>query len=498
MKNHWLLFLVFIFSVTVSVDVQRTGLGTFEQPLLIGTYGLSLSDTAWPPLLRNLAFSVRVLVALLSDLYSPLGLGHRLPFILLGQTLCCAGFLACALYPPYPGSGFSLYLGMALGRSLAMVMAQCALDGLVVDAGVPHLQGVIQQVRATGTMVGVLVTNLGGAAIAEAWGLPALCLAYAILTAPLLPLPLALARGAVEERASGGASRAEKFDCSAFSALRHPHALAVLFLAVATFLGQTIANFPLTVFLVSEKRLTLLDIGALGTISAVTSWPGSLLAGWLLDRQDVRAPIAACQALNAALTLAVLWTPPSAAFAFNAALNAASGLATGLVFSCTLGIALRTAPPPIAASYMAIIQGACNLAGVLGNLAVAQIATLPVQGAGGRYAVAFSLGAALILASAGAVAFLGQAALPPCGGGEAGRGKGSSSSSDNVLLMATAAAAAVAVAGAGGGAGALAGSGQLLQMQVQSAGLEEGAGKGAGQGEEGGLPGSTQAVKEWH
>jgi PAT family beta-lactamase induction signal transducer AmpG len=301
---------VFIFSVTVSVDVQRTGLGTFEQPLLIGTYGLSLSDTAWPPLLRNLAFSVRVLVALLSDLYSPLGLGHRLPFILLGQTLCCAGFLACALYPPYPGSGFSLYLGMALGRSLVMVMAQCALDGLVVDAGVPHLQGVIQQVRATGTMVGVLVTNLGGAAIAEAWGLPALCLAYAILTAPLLPLPMALARGAVEERASGGASRAEKFDCSAFSALRHPHALAVLFLAVATFLGQTIANFPLTVFLVSEKRLTLLDIGALGTISAVTSWPGSLLAGWLLDRQDVRAPIAACQALNAALTLAVLWTPP--------------------------------------------------------------------------------------------------------------------------------------------------------------------------------------------
>ena len=431
MKNSWLPFAALLFSVQVSFWAA-TGLGFFEQPLLIRSYGHALADTALPPILQNAAFAVRLSVALLSDLYSPCGLGHRLPYVFMGQLLTSLGFVAVGLVSPFPGPGWGLYLTAALLRSLAVISATCAVDGLIVDAKLPENQGLVQQVRATGTLVGLLLTNLGGGALADAYGLPALAFFLAATAAPLLTAPLIFSRAVVEERPAGaaGATKEPVDWAGALRALRAPTTAAVMGLAVLTFGGQTIGNFALTQFLVDRKGLSLLEIGYLGTIFAVCAWPGSLLAGWALDRYDVRATTAAAQAINALLTGAVLWTPLVGAFAFNAGLNVVGGFATGYVASVTLGIALRAAPSKLGASFMAVIQGAMNAAGLLGNVAVGQIATLE-----NKYLVAFVAGAAVLGAGALCVPFLGEAARPPHRVADAKGGGGQARAPANLIVV---------------------------------------------------------------
>ena len=303
------------------------------------------------------------------------------------------------------------------------------MDGLLVDgaiaAGGGGVMGRVQAVRATGTVVGQLLANLGGGALADAFGLPALAFFLAALALPWAAAPLALAGGVVEERARGGGGgggdggEARRSGGGGLGAARaacvgsarafwSAPAAAALALSTLTFAGSTVGNFPLVLFLVGRKGLTLLDNGALNTVFAVAGWLGSLAAAWLLERGDVRVPTAVAQLTSAALTAAVLWTPAGHAFAFNAAINVVGGLATGFVVTVTNAVALRLSPRGLSATFVALIAGMGNVGGLLGNVLVGQIAA-----SGDFFGIAFWTGAGLLAAGALAVPFLGAAAAPP-------------------------------------------------------------------------------------
>jgi len=442
MRNSLPVLLALTFSTQLAFWGAQ-GLGFFEQPLLVAL-GQRPGDTATPPLLQNLAFALRFFVALASDLYSPCGLGHRLPYIVVGQALAAAALVSAGAVPPTPGAGWSAYLAAAFVRSAGIVAATCAMDGLLVDAAIGGVgaveggsMGRVQAARATGQALGLLLVNLGGGALADAQGLAALAFLLAALTLPWAAAPLALGGCAVEERApasarateeAGSKLRAARLACAgSLRALASAPAAAALALSVLTFAGSTVGNFPLVLFLVGRKRLTLLDNGALNTIFAVCAWPGSLLAAYLLDRVDMRTPTAGAQLLTAALTAAVLYTPSAQAFAYNAALNVAGGLATGFVTTATNAFVLRLAPPGMAATFVALILGASNAGGMLGNVLVGQIAMR-----GDYFEIAFWAGAGILAAGVAVVPFVGAAAAPPARGAQGG---------------------VVAVAGAGAGGG---------------------------------------------
>jgi hypothetical protein len=345
MRNSLTPLLLLVFSTQLAFWASQ-GLGFFEQPLLVAK-GQRAADTADPPLLQNLAFALRFFVALLSDAMSPCGLGHRLPYIVAGQAVAAAALVVAGAVPPTPGGGWAAYLAAAFFRSFSIVAATSAMDGLLVDGAIGGggVMGRVQAARATGTVVGQLLANLGGGALADAFGLPALAFFLAALALPWAAAPLALVGGAVEERARGGGDSGEarrsggglgaaRAACAACvggaRAFWSAPAAAALALSTLSFAGQTVGNFPLVLFLVGRKGLTLLDNGVLNTVFAIAGWLGSLAAAWLLERGDVRVPTAVAQLTSAALTAAVLWTPAGHAFVFNAALNVVGGLATGL------------------------------------------------------------------------------------------------------------------------------------------------------------------------
>lgn len=421
MRNTWLPLLGLIFSTQLAFWAAQ-GLGFFEQPLLVRA-GQRAADTALPPLLQNLAFALRFFLALLSDVLSPCGLGHRLPYIVAGQAVAAAALLAAGATPPTPGSGWAAYLAAAFLRSAGIVASTSALDGLLVEARLGSGMGRVQAARATGTVVGQLLANLGGGALADAGGLAPLAFFLGALCVPWVAAPLAAAGGVVEERvgsgggdggseAGGGAAgklRAASAACAGSArALTAPPAAAALALSVLTFAGSTVGNFPLVLFLVGRRGLTLFDNGVLNTIFSLAQWLGSLLGAWLLDRADIRLPTAAAQLVSAALTAAVLWTPASYAFAYNAGLNVFGGLATGLVVTTTNAVVLRQAPAGLSATFVALIVGASNAGGLLGNVLVGQIATREDY-----FELAFFTGAGILAAGAVAVPFLGEAARPP-------------------------------------------------------------------------------------
>ena len=420
MRNSLTPLLLLVFSTQLAFWASQ-GLGFFEQPLLVAK-GQRAADTADPPLLQNLAFALRFFVALLSDAVSLCGLGHRLPYIVAGQAVAAAALVVAGAVPPTPGGGWAAYLAAAFFRSFSIVAATSAMDGLLVDGAIGGggVMGRVQAARATGTVVGQLLANLGGGALADAFGLPALAFFLAALALPWAAAPLALVGGAVEERARGGGDSGEarrsggglgatRAACvGSARAFWSAPAAAALALSTLSFAGQTVGNFPLVLFLVGRKGLTLLDNGVLNTVFAIAGWLGSLAAAWLLERGDVRMPTAVAQLTSAALTAAVLWTPAGHAFVFNAALNVVGGLATGFVVTITNAVALRLSPRGLSATFVALIAGMGNVGGLLGNVFVGQIAAN-----GDFFGIAFWTGAGLIAAGALAVPFLGAAAAPP-------------------------------------------------------------------------------------
>ena len=434
MRNSWPCFAALLFAVHFSWWTTSTGMGNFEQPLLIETYGWALSDTAWPALAQNVAFAARVFVGAASDTWSPFGLGYRLPYIVAGQLCAAGGLLLAGLVPPVAGgAGAAVYTFAALLRALGIVTAFCAMDGLIVDANIPAAMGLVAQVRGTGQVGGLLVANQGGGPLAQFHGLAALAFFLAACAAPLAALPLAAGRCVVEERSGAGGARAKGPPWRQLLAeLAKPRALAITAVACLTFLGQTVANFALNVFL-RRKGVALTELGHLNTVFAVGGWVGSFAGGWALDRCDVRASSLAAQLVNAALTIAVLWTPAQGAFGFNAGLNAAGGFATGWVNSTLFGSALRVAPREFGSSFMAVIAGSTNVMGLLGNVVGQQITQLE-----DKFTLSFAVGAALLGASALVVPLWGDAALPPA---KPAREQGAGAAEKMVNPLAAAAAA---------------------------------------------------------
>lgn len=412
--------------------------------------------------LDSVAWTVKVIFGMVSDAYSPCGLGFRLPYIVGGQVLTTAAFIGVAWVPPAAGGGWWWYIACAVLRGIGMATVSVAIEGLIVDAHVPERMGRIQLAMAIGRFIGLLISNLGGSAVAEGLGLSALILFSAGFVAPVFALPMVLLGVIVEEKgpapktlhgapvafgvgaasatsswggtgssasfalpgsppvaddsaAAAAAPRpalvrsesSHRFNLRAFRILCVPSTIALLVFAVSNNVGNTIGTFA-NVPLLTERGISLSQVGYLNTIGGVAQLPGAAITGWLMDSRDLKGAIAATTLANSATIAAMLIIPlggGAGAFTYLVFVNVIGGLAQGALYVVLVGITMRGAPLAAAASYVSIVLGVSNASGIIGNLVAGAISN--------NLSMCFIVGAAICICGLLGLPFFGDTARPP-------------------------------------------------------------------------------------
>ena len=137
------------------VAFSNLGLSVFEQIPLVNEFGHTAAETAWPPIVTGLAGVCGAAIAQITDRFNFFGFGHRLPYIILGQTIMTIAYLIISFYPPTQGPGWAIYLAMYLVRGFSFTLASSAMGGFIVDANIRERIGFIQGIRAIGSAFGV-------------------------------------------------------------------------------------------------------------------------------------------------------------------------------------------------------------------------------------------------------------------------------------------------------------------------------------------------------
>lgn len=236
-----------------AVIFANLGLGVFEQVFLVNQYGLSAADTGFPPIITGITGSLSFILASVSDKFNFCGLGHRLPYVLIGQAIAVASYVLISFFPPFAGSaGWPIYLASMAIRGFALSLAGSAMNGWIVDAQVRSRIGVIQAVRAIGTMLGLALVVNGGGQLLQAFNegqtgvggfIPQYTLYLACAVSPFVLVPLMLCRLVKEEKEVVIVQKKEPFDWKALSILATGPGIAVIVLT-----GEWLSSTLLPVF----------------------------------------------------------------------------------------------------------------------------------------------------------------------------------------------------------------------------------------------------------
>ncbi|MDX2035355.1 MAG: MFS transporter [Isosphaeraceae bacterium] len=334
-----------------------------------------------------------------SDRWSPFGLGHRRPYIILGLMLLILGlFGLSALDPGVTLFGFGAAAVVAVG---GMCLFDTTCDGMVIDVTPPNdrsrVQGLLQLSRFLATMV----CTLGFGFWIEHHGPgPGRSDAVILACAAFAMVPLALAFF-VRERSTGAASDRERFDWAAMKVMFTPYSLILIAYGALYGLVGVGVEFNL------NRWYAALGYGndANGVFSAIRY--GGRAAG------AIALPILGARMTRSrriALGLIVL---AAATILQAAVVDSVSAGATAFLFGLANGwndalfcvLAMEAANPLMAASTFAIFMAASNVS-IVGDFLFLEVVHL----FGGRFAPAFAICAALVL---GLVGFVRPLSRPP-------------------------------------------------------------------------------------
>lgn len=289
----------------------------------------------------------------LSDRFSPLGLGHRRPFIALGLVMQSLGLLG--LTAVHPGEHLTGYAAMAFLAVGGLALYDTCCDGLVVDLTPPddrpRVQGLLQVARFLATMGFTLLFGLWmkgdrigpGRSDGVLWTCAAM---------GLPPLALALA---VRERRGG--PEGSPFDWSALRCLARPGAIALLaFGALYGIIGLGV-EFNLSGYYL-QLDYDQDGVGLFGALRYGGRAVGAVLlpvvGGRIGRRGELTAGLVALAATTAGQALAGESVATGAwAFAF--------GVANGWNDALFCVLAMEAADPRMAASTFAIFMAVSNL-----------------------------------------------------------------------------------------------------------------------------------------
>jgi PAT family beta-lactamase induction signal transducer AmpG len=294
----------------------------------------------------------------ISDRFSPFGLGHRRPFIVLGLVVQSLGLVGLTQFPP--GTHLASYAAMAFLAVAGLCLYDTCCDGLVVDITTPgdraRVQGLLQGSRFLTTMLftllfGLWMTNerIGpGKSEGVLWACAALGLP-----------PLVLAFLAREGRST---VEGPAFEWAALRSLGRPGAIAILaFGALYGVVGYGV-EFNLSLYY-TKLGYGEDGVGWFGAIRYGGRAAGAILLPMLGKRLGLRGQLTVGLLALAATTagqVAAIRAPLTGFWAFT------FGMANGWNDALFYVLAMQASDPRMAASTFAIFMAVSNL-GVLGD-----------------------------------------------------------------------------------------------------------------------------------
>lgn len=332
--------------------------------------------------LALMPFVFKFLAGPLSDRFSPMGLGHRKPYILAGLILQIIGLLALARIDP--GTHLKSFAAVAVLTVVGLALYDTCCDGMIVDitpdGDRARVQGMLMGARfftATVFSLGfgywLTVTGTGfGRGYRVLWTCAGMS---------LVPLALALALPD-----PGRGPKAEEFRWSALQVLIRPRSLVLL--AFGTFYAIVAYGVEINLPVYYDRLgFTQGDVGLFGAARNLGRAAGALLlpvgAAWLGRRWVLRISVVGLVLTEAAQAL--IGSQVSAGV-----LGFAFGAANGWTEAQFYVLAMEASDPRLAASTYALFMAVSNLS-VTGGFFFSKA----VLAFGDRYQPAFVAAAAV-------------------------------------------------------------------------------------------------------
>jgi len=310
--------------------------------------GLTMTSVGIFASIALIPFVIKILFGILSDRVSPLGLGHRRPYIFIGLAVQ----FICLIIAPFidPKNAYWGFVALAFVLQLGMALYDTCTDGLALDTTPEGEKGTIQGFMVGGRAVGVIVTASVVGLLAERSTWQAVFWLLAGLT--LLPLPLLL--GAREP-----ARPVERnFDWKAFAAFKKMPVLALAGVGFIFFLIVVGANQLVNPYLQQRFGIELSTAGLFTTVWGIGVVLGSAVGGLLIDRVGKRNGVRIAMLISVVGVLALAFIP---ALGWAWPIVALFGIAYGTYQTVYFALAMAYTEPRIAASMFSILMAVTNV-----------------------------------------------------------------------------------------------------------------------------------------
>jgi PAT family beta-lactamase induction signal transducer AmpG len=345
--------------------------------------------------LMPLAF--KFLLGPLSDRFSPFGLGHRRPYIVLGLLVHSAALVGLSLV--HPARHLGPYAAMAVLAVVGLALFDTCCDGMVMDVTPPDDRSRVQGTLMVSRFLATMLCTLGFGYWIEATGLGPGRSGGVLWTCGAIGLiPLALA---CVVREPSRAPDAEEFRWSALGVMVRPYSLTLLAFGAAFGMISLGVEFNLPLYYRS-LGFDPGDVGKFGAIRYLGRAVGALLlpiaAGSVGRGGRLIVGIVALAATSAGQAMVSgPWSAGAWSFGF--------GMANGWNDALFCVLAMEASEPRMAASTFALFMAVANLS-VLGDTLFAEA----LASARSKYGPVLAVSGALAL---GTLAFVPNLSRKP-------------------------------------------------------------------------------------
>ena len=348
--------------------------------LYLREFGLAPADIGYFQATLVLPFVLKILLGLVSDRFSLFGLGHRIPYILVGLGIQITALLFMPMVV-LPG-GLGSFFVIALGASIGMALYDTSTDGLAVESTPPHERGLVQGVMVGGRAAGILLTLLLGSVLVDRLGWPWVFWTVTFMTLPAVMMVIGLSRQPRLDRVEG-------FDWGSLRGLLSRNAVALAAVGCLYTLASDGLMAYLSYHAYAEAVGSIGVVGGLVALSMLGRILGAAVSGRLSEPLGYRTTFRVAVSLTAVacVALSVQWGER-----FLAARCVLFGFAYGFFTTVYAAGAMKLSPPKAAASVFAIFMMFLNIGVALGQLTGGVITE-----ALGFTGLAWSMGALLLV-----------------------------------------------------------------------------------------------------
>lgn len=302
-----------------------------------------------------LPFLLKIVLGMLSDRFSLLGLGHRYPYMLLGLLLQVAAVLLMPMID-LPGQ-LGVFFGAAMAAAIGMALYDTCTDGLAVETTPEGERGLVQGAMVAARAAGILAALLIGGFLIGDGDWPDVFVMLALMTLPAMVTTVGFWRVA-------GASDQQAFSWSAFRTLMSGNArlLALVACLYALALDGVLAYL--------SYHADADTVGAVGLISGLIALSmvgrmiGAAISGWLAERLGFRRGMQWAVSLSALACLALSFEGGTVFLAVTCLLF---GMAYGFFTTIYAASAMLLSDPRVAASMFAVFMLFLNVGVALGQ-----------------------------------------------------------------------------------------------------------------------------------